>query len=127
MSPARAPVTMPRRRCAGVLLLGLLAAATSLHAQDTTATDAQAVAWGDLTTQYTMLFRVKRYEEATKIAEQAVEAAEQAFGPEHPNVAQSLENYAGLLRKTNRVAEAVEVETRARAIREKQASRKPKD
>ncbi len=41
------------------------------------------------------------------------------LGPEHPNVAQSLENYAALLRKTGRADEAAEMEARAKAIRAK--------
>ncbi len=41
------------------------------------------------------------------------------MGPEHPHVAQSLENYAALLRKTGRSAEASKLEARAKAIRAK--------
>ena len=47
--------------------------------------------------------------------------AEKALGPEHPKVATSLENYAGLLRATGRTAEADEMEARAKAIRDKRA------
>ncbi len=46
-------------------------------------------------------------------------ARQQALGPEHPNVAQSLENYAELLRETGRADEAVKMEVRAKAIRAK--------
>ncbi len=42
-----------------------------------------------------------------------------ARGPEHPDVAQSLENYAALLRETARAEEAERMETRAKAIRAK--------
>ena len=45
---------------------------------------------------------------------------EKALGPEHPNVAASLENYAALLRETGRADEAAEMEARAKAIRAKQ-------
>ena len=38
---------------------------------------------------------------------------------EHPNLAQSLESYAVLLRKMNREAEAEKVEARVRAMRAK--------
>ena len=44
---------------------------------------------------------------------------EKALGPEHPNVAQSLENYAALFRETGRADEAAEMEDRAKAIRAK--------
>ena len=42
-------------------------------------------------------------------------------GSEHPDVATSLENYAVLLRKTGRHAEADELEDRAKAMRAKHA------
>ena len=41
-------------------------------------------------------------------------------GPEHPNVAPILENYAALLREMDREDEAEEMEARAKAIRAKQ-------
>ncbi len=50
---------------------------------------------------------------------------EKALGPEHPNVAQSLENYADLLRKTGRDAEVRKLEARAKAIRAKHAEQNP--
>lgn len=37
-------------------------------------------------------------------------------GPDHPDVATCLENYAGSPRKTTRDGEAAELETRAKAI-----------
>ncbi len=46
---------------------------------------------------------------------------EKALGPEHPHVATTLENYAELLRKTNRKKKAKKLEARAKAIRAKQA------
>ncbi len=44
---------------------------------------------------------------------------EKAIGPEHPDVATSLENYAALLRQTARADEAESMEVRAKAIRAK--------
>ena len=41
------------------------------------------------------------------------------LGPEHPDVAASLANYASLLRAIRRYAEAAKLEARATAIREK--------
>ena len=49
--------------------------------------------------------------------QRALAIREKALGPEHPDVALSLENYAELLRKTDRNAEAEKLEERARAIR----------
>ncbi len=46
---------------------------------------------------------------------------EKALGPKHPDVAQSLENYAALLRKNGRTAEADKMAARAKAIRVKRA------
>ena len=43
----------------------------------------------------------------------------EALGPGHPDVANSLENYAALLRATNRTVEAEELEARSAAIRQK--------
>ena len=45
---------------------------------------------------------------------------EKALGPEHPDVAGSLKNYAHLLRATGRSTEAAKMEARAKAIRAKQ-------
>ncbi|MCH7540299.1 MAG: tetratricopeptide repeat protein, partial [Proteobacteria bacterium] len=50
---------------------------------------------------------------------------EKALGPDHPDVATSLENYAALLRKTGRGTEATEMEARAKAIRAKHALDNP--
>ncbi len=44
---------------------------------------------------------------------------EKALGPDHTDVAQSLENYAQLLRNTNREREAEQLEARAKVIRAK--------
>ncbi len=50
---------------------------------------------------------------------------EKVLGPEHPNVATVLENYAALLHKLNRESEAEKMEARAKAIRAKQAQEIP--
>ncbi len=44
---------------------------------------------------------------------------EKALGRDHPDVAQSLENYAAMLRDTGRGLKAKELEIRAKAIRAK--------
>ncbi len=46
---------------------------------------------------------------------------EKPLGPEHPRVAQSLENYATLLRETGRENKPEEMEARAHTIRAKHA------
>ncbi len=50
---------------------------------------------------------------------------EKALGPEHPQVAMVLENYAVLLHRLNRDAEADKMEARAQAIRAKHAQEIP--
>ncbi len=62
-----------------------------------------------------------RYPEAEALYERSLAIGEKALGAEHPDVAQSLENYAALLRKTRRGAEAENMEARAKAIRAKHA------
>ncbi len=59
--------------------------------------------------------------EAEPLFKCALTIREEALGPEHPDLAQSLENYAALLRQTGRSAEATEMEARAKAIRAKHA------
>ena len=62
---------------------------------------------------------------AEPLYKRALTIMETALGPEHPYVAQALENYAVLLRETGRSsgglrdAEAAEMEARAKAIRAK--------
>lgn len=64
------------------------------------------------------------YARAETLYRRALEVLEKAQGPEHPNVAEVLENYAGLLRKMNREAEAEKLEARAHAIRAQHALEK---
>ncbi len=63
--------------------------------------------------------------EAEPLYKRALAIWEKALGAEHPLVAQSLENYAALLRKTGRDIEAVKLEARAKAIRAKHTEQNP--
>ncbi|MCH8112183.1 MAG: tetratricopeptide repeat protein [Proteobacteria bacterium] len=63
--------------------------------------------------------------EAEPLFKRALAIVEKALGPEHPNVATSLENYAELLRNMNRKAEAARMEDRAETIRAKHAEENP--
>ena len=60
-----------------------------------------------------------RYSEAESLYERALAIREKTLGPEHPELATSLENYAALLRETARAEEAEMLEARAKAIRAK--------
>ena len=62
-----------------------------------------------------------KYAEAERLHKRSLTIAEKAVGPEHPQVADSLGNYAWLLRETGRETEADKMEARAKAIRAKQA------
>ncbi len=60
-----------------------------------------------------------KYAEAEPLFKRSLSIWEKALGPDHPNVATTLENYAGLLRETAREGEADKLEARAKAIRSK--------
>ena len=60
-----------------------------------------------------------RHPEAEPLYQRSLAILEKALGPEHPDVATSLENYAALLRQTARADEAERMEARAKAIRAK--------
>ncbi len=62
-----------------------------------------------------------KYADAEPLYKRALAIVEKALGPEHPDVAKSLENYAALLRETGRTTEATEMEARTKAIRAKHA------
>ena len=60
-----------------------------------------------------------RTSEAEPLLKRSLAIREKVLGPEHPAVAESLENYSALLRKSNRESEAAAMEERAKAIRAK--------
>ena len=60
-----------------------------------------------------------RYSEAEPLYQRCLTILEKALGPEHPNVAQTLENYAALLRETGRTVDAAKMDERAQKIRAK--------
>jgi len=66
-----------------------------------------------------------RYAQAEPLYQQALAIVEKALRPDHPDVARVLENYAALLHKLNRDAEADKMEARAQAIRAQHAQEIP--
>jgi hypothetical protein len=60
-----------------------------------------------------------RYTEATTALQRELEIQEKALGRDDAALASVLDNYAGLLLKTNQTAEAAQAEARAKAIRAK--------
>ncbi|MCP4658340.1 MAG: tetratricopeptide repeat protein, partial [bacterium] len=64
-----------------------------------------------------------RFAEVEPLYERSLKIWEKALGDEHPDVATALENFALLLRDTERTSQAEEMEARARTIRERHAAR----
>ncbi len=60
-----------------------------------------------------------KYAEAEPLFQRSLAIWEKALGPEHSDVATTLENYAALLRQTARADKAERMEARATAIRAK--------
>ncbi len=59
------------------------------------------------------------YAKAEPLYQRSLTIVERALGPEHPHVPNILDNYAALLRETDRADEATEMDARAKAIRAK--------
>ena len=68
-----------------------------------------------------------RYSEAEPIYLRALEIRENRLGPVHPDLAITLENYAALLSKMGRTADASTLVTRANAIRDIQTKSNSSD
>jgi hypothetical protein len=64
-----------------------------------------------------------KYVETEPLYLRSLAIRKQAMGLDHPDVTESLENYAELFRKTNRKEKAAKLEARAQAIRAGQVSR----
>ncbi len=62
-----------------------------------------------------------KYAEAEPLLKRSLTIREKVLGPGAPELAQSLESYAALLRKTERGAEAEKLESRAKSIRATQS------
>ena len=58
-----------------------------------------------------------RWEDAAPLYPRAIAIVEKALGPDHPTLAVLMENYAVVLRRAHRDAEALEMDERARDIR----------
>ena len=97
----------------GVALLVMLASSSSAQ------TGAESDDLSSLLGQARQLYEAGKYAEAVPLAQRAVELAEKQFGPEHPEVATSLNNIAVLYRAQGRYAEAEPLYQRALAVNEK--------
>ncbi|KPL16079.1 MAG: hypothetical protein AMJ92_13165, partial [candidate division Zixibacteria bacterium SM23_81] len=74
--------------------------------------------WKELYSKIVTLHQQGRYGEAAKVAEEALTVAEKTFGPNHPYVATSLNNLAGLYQAQGKYSEAEPLYKRALAIEE---------
>jgi tetratricopeptide (TPR) repeat protein len=75
--------------------------------------------WDALNRKATLLFQQGDYAKAAVLAEKALQAAEQALGPDHPDVATSLNNLGMLCYAQAQFMEAESVHQRALIIKEK--------
>jgi tetratricopeptide (TPR) repeat protein len=101
---------MWRRRLIAVLALCVVIASAALAQQDR---------WTELNQQAVKLCREGKSAEAINIVEKSVETAENSFGPDHPNVAVSLNFLAELYRSDGKYAEAEPLYKRSLSIIEK--------
>ncbi|MCR4289868.1 MAG: tetratricopeptide repeat protein, partial [Candidatus Scalindua sp.] len=79
----------------------------------------QEVLWEKLNGKAKTLFKQKQYPDALSVAEEALKVAEDTFGPDHPNVAISLNNIAELYVIKGSYAEIEPLYIRALKINEK--------
>ena len=79
----------------------------------------QETLWEILDEKATKLYQQGQYEEAVKFAKEALKVAEETFGSEHPDVALSLNNLAGLYESQGKYADAEPLYKRSLAIAEK--------
>ena len=102
---------MNRIRIITAAIVVLLAGTTLVHAQGA------GIEWDILNQEVMDLHQQGNYDRAVVVAQKALEVAKENVGPDHPAVANSLENLAALYRATKRDKEAQELEKRAERIR----------
>lgn len=102
-----------------LLSTGLVLASPSIALAQASRADDELAEARRLNQEAATLYSSGKFPEAIALVQRALAIQEKALGPEHPDVATTLDGYATLLRKTNRAAEAAEMETRATAIRAK--------
>lgn len=109
---------MPRLRIIGALLGGLALWSPIIAAAE--ADPAPAAAWERFTTQYTALYQQRQFAPAAEAAQQALRAAEQAFGATDARVAQVLNDLGRLQAGQGQHEQALAADQRALQIRRQQ-------
>ena len=82
-------------------------------------TQGAGIEWKILNQEAMELYRTGKYDRAIVVAKKALEVAEKNVGPNHPDVATSLNNLAELYRTQGQYAQAEPLYKRSLAIREK--------
>ncbi|MCK5186228.1 MAG: tetratricopeptide repeat protein [Deltaproteobacteria bacterium] len=77
---------------------------------------AQKTLWNELNAKVIILYQQGRYSDAANVAKEALKVAKRTFGPDHPDVATSLNNLALLYRSQGKYDEAEPLYKRALAI-----------
>ena len=80
---------------------------------------AQGAEWENINKEVMQLYRAGNYERAVVVAKKALEVAEKNAGPDHADVARSLNNLASLYQTQGQYARAEPLYQRALAISEK--------
>ncbi len=101
-----------------MLYLILFQLVTFINAQEQSGSP-EELRWSQLGNQVNLLYRQGRYEEAAQLGEEAVKIAEQIFGPDHPNLATSLNNLALVYDTQREYTKAEDFYQRSLAIDEK--------
>ena len=104
---------MNRIRIVTAAIVLLLAGTTLVHAQGA------GIEWDILNKEVLELYRQGKYDRAVVVAQKALEVAEENVGPDHPDVATSLNNLAELYRTQGDYAKAEPLYKRSLAIQEK--------
>ena len=97
----------------GRFVLLLLLSTSSVFAQGA------GIEWDILNQEVMELWRTGNYDRAVTVAKKSLEVAEKALGPDHPDVATSLNNLAELYRAQGQYAQAEPLYKRSLAIWEK--------
>ena len=105
--------TMNRIRIITAAIVVLLAGTTLVHAQGA------GIEWDILNQEVMDLHQQGNYDRAVVVAQKALEVAKENVGPDHPNVAASLNNLAGLYKTQGDYAKAEPLYKRSLAIVEK--------
>ena len=104
---------MNRIRIITAAIVVLLAGTTLVHAQGA------GIEWDILNQEVMDLHQQGNYDRAVVVAQKALEVAKENVGPDHPNVATSLNNLASLYDTQGDYAKAEPLFKRSLAIREK--------